>query len=142
MRFMLLMYPGPGFDKPFDQITDMPLEAFEEMDKFNKRLSDAGKLLSGDGLHPSSEGAIVSFRTPDKKAAVTDGPFPESKEVLGGYWIIQADSLAEAVDWASQVPAWGSEQIEVRRIYDFDDFPQEIQDAAPFEKSVMQQGQS
>lgn len=136
MRFMLLMYPGPGFDKPFDQV-DMPLEMFEEMDKFNKRLSDAGKLLSGEGLQPSSEGAIVSFRNKDKKPVVTDGPFAETREVLGGYWIIQADSLQEAVDWASQVPTWGSEQIEVRRIYDFDDFPQEIQDAVPFEKSVM-----
>ncbi len=136
MRFMLLMYPGPGFDKPFDQV-DMPLEMFEEMDKFNKRLSDAGKLLSGEGLQPSSEGAIVSFRNKDKKPVVTDEPFAETREVLGGYWIIQADSLQEAVDWASQVPTWGSEQIEVRRIYDFDDFPQEIQDAVPFEKSVM-----
>lgn len=137
MRFMLLMYPGPGFDKPFDQI-DLPTEVFEEMDTFNKRLADAGKLLSGDGLQPSSEGAIVSFRNQEKKPVVIDGPFPESKEVLGGYWIIQADSLQEAVDWASQVPVSGSEQIEVRRIYDFDDFPQELQDAASFEKSVMQ----
>ena len=136
MRFMLLMYPGPGFDKPFDQV-DMPLEMFEEMDKFNKRLSDAGKLLSGEGLQPSSEGAIVSFRNKDKKPVVTDGPFAETREVLGGFWIIEADSLQEAVDWASQVPTWGSEQIEVRRIYDFDDFPQEVQDAVPFEKSVM-----
>jgi hypothetical protein len=140
MRFMLLMYPGPGFDKPLDQI-DVSLDTFEEMDKFNKRLSDAGKLLSGEGLQPSSEGAVVSFRNKGKKAVVTDGPFPESKEVLGGFWIIQADSLEEAVDWASQVPTGGTEQIEVRRIYDFDDFPQELQDAAPFEKAVMQ-GQS
>jgi hypothetical protein len=140
MRFMLLMYPGPGYDKPFDQI-DAPLEMFEEMDKFNKRLTEAGKMLSGDGLQPSSEGALVSFRNKDKKAAVTDGPFPESREVLGGYWIIKADSLEEAVDWASQIPNGGTETIEVRRIYDFDDFPQEIQNATPFEKSVMQ-GQS
>ena len=135
MRFMLLMYPGPGFDKPFDQI-DMPVEEFAEMDAFNKRLGDAGKLLSGEGLHPSSEGAIVSFRNKDKKAMVTDGPFTESKEVLGGFWIIQADSLEEAVSWASQIPTGGTEQIEVRRIYDLDDFPQELQDASPYEQSV------
>lgn len=137
MRFMLLMYPGPGFDKPFDQV-EVPTEGFEEMDNFNKRLSDAGKLLAVDGLRPSSEGAIVSFRNKDKEPIVTDGPFAESKEVLGGYWIIQADSLQEAIGWASQVPVGGTEQIEVRRIYDFDDYPQELQDAAPFEKSVMQ----
>ena len=135
MRFMLLMYPGPGFDKPFDEL-DIPLDVFEEMDTFNQRLSESGKLLSGDGLHPSSQGAIVSFRNADKKPVVTDGPFPESKEVLGGYWIIQADSLAEAVDWARQVPNSGTEMIEVRRIYDFSDFPQDVQDAVPFEKSM------
>jgi len=135
MRFMLLMYPGPGFDKPFDEL-NIPADTFEEMDQFNKRLSESGKLLSGDGLHPSSQGAIVSFRNPDTQPLVTDGPFPESKEVLGGYWIIQADSLAEAVDWARQVPHSGAEMIEVRRIYDFGDFPQDVQDAAPFEKSV------
>ncbi len=135
MRFMLLMYPGPGFDKPFDEL-DIPIDVFEEMDKFNKRLGESGKLLSGDGLHPSSQGAIVSFRNSGKKPVVTDGPFPESKEVLGGYWIIQADSLAEAVDWARQVPNGGHEMIEVRRIYDFSDFPQDVQDAAPFEKSM------
>lgn len=135
MRFMMLMYPGPGYDKPFDQL-QLPLDAFADMDAFNKRLSDAGKLLSGEGLHPSSEGAVVSFRNPTRTGVVTDGPFPESKEVLGGFWIIEADSLAEAVDWASQVPNGGTEMIEVRRIYDFDEFPQEVQDAVPFEKSM------
>ncbi|MCA9858789.1 MAG: hypothetical protein KC438_03665 [Thermomicrobiales bacterium] len=138
MRFMLLMYPGPGFDEPFDE-AEMPVEAVEEMDNFNKRLSDAGKLLSVDGLHHSSEGAIVSFRNKNKKAVVIDGPFSESKEVLGGYWIIQADSLQEAIDWASQVPVGGTEQIEVRRIQEFDELPQEAQDAAPFERSVATQ---
>lgn len=136
MRFMMLMYPGPGFDKPFDEI-EMPIETVEEMDNFNKRLSDAGKLISGDGLHSSRQGALVSFRNKEKKAVVTDGPFPETREVLGGYWIIQADSLEEAIDWARQVPCGGTEQIEVRRIYEFEDFPQEFQDAAPFEKAYL-----
>jgi hypothetical protein len=133
MRYMLLMYPG--FDKSIEE-ADIPVELFAEMDKFNKRLTDAGKMLAGDGLRPSKEGARVSYRNKDKKPVVTDGPFPESKEILGGYWIIEADSLQEAVDWASQVPVMGTEMIEVRRIYDLSDFPQEIQDAVPFEQSM------
>jgi hypothetical protein len=133
MRFMLLMYPG--FDKSIEE-ADIPVELFSEMDTFNKRLSDAGKMLDGQGLHPSKEGARVSYRNKDKKPVVTDGPFTESKEILGGYWIIEADSLQEAVDWASQVPVIGTEMIEVRRIYELSDFPQEVQDAVPFEKSM------
>ena len=133
MRFMMLMYPG--FDKPIDE-ANVPVELFAEMDAYNKRLSDAGKMLGGDGLHPSSQGARVSYRNKEKKPVVTDGPFTESKEVLGGYWIIEADSLEEAVEWASQVPVMGSEMIEVRRIYELSDFPQEVQDAVPFEQST------
>lgn len=133
MRFMMLMFPG--FDKPFDEI-DFPTELFAEMDAFNKRLSEAGKMLAGEGLHPSKEGARVSYRNKDKQPVVTGGPFTESKEVLGGYWLIEADSLQEAIDWASQVPVMGTEMIEVRRVYDLSDFPQEIQDAVPFEKSI------
>ena len=133
MKFMLLMYPG--FDKPIEEV-DFPVELFAEMDKLNKRMADAGVLLAGDGLHPSKEGARVSYRNKDKKPVVTDGPFTESKEVLGGYWLIEAASLEEAIDWASQVPVMGTEMIEVRRVYEFSDFPQEAQDASPFEKSV------
>lgn len=137
MRFMLLMYPG--FDTSIENV-EVPAELFSEMDAFNKRMSDAGVLLSGDGLHPSSEGAVVDFRNEDKRPTVMDGPFAESKEVLGGYWIIQADSLQQAIDWAKQVPVMGTERIEIRRIYEFEDFPQELQDAAPFEKAVRDSG--
>lgn len=133
MKFMLLMYPG--FDKSFDEV-DVPVELFAEMDKLNKRMSDAGVMLAGDGLHPSKEGARVSYRNKDKKPVVTDGPFTESKEVLGGYWLIEAASLEEAIDWASQVPVMGTEMIEVRRVYELADFPQDVQDAVPFERSA------
>lgn len=135
MRFMLLMYPG--HDKPIEE-ADVPVELFTEMDNLNKRMVEAGVMLAGDGLHPSKEGARVSYRNKDKKPVVTDGPFTESKEVLGGYWLIEAASLEEAIDWASQVPNMGTEMIEIRRVYDLSDFPQEIQDAAPFEKSVLE----
>lgn len=135
MRFMLLMYPG--FDKPIEE-ADVPVELFTEMDNLNKRMVEAGVMLAGDGLHPSKEGARVSYRNKDKKPVVTDGPFTESKEILGGYWLIEAASLEEAIDWASQVPVMGTEMVEVRRVYDLADFPQEIQDAAPFEKSFLE----
>lgn len=133
MKFILLMYPG--FDKSFDEV-DVPVELFAEMDKLNKRMSDAGVMLAGDGLHPSKEGARVSYRNKDKKPVVTDGPFTESKEVLGGYWLIEAASLEEAINWASQVPVMGTEMIEVRRVYELADFPQDAQDAVPFERSA------
>lgn len=133
MRFMLLMYPG--FDQPIED-ANVPVELFAEMDKLNKRMSDAGVMLAGDGLHPSKEGARVSYRNNDKTPVVTDGPFAESKEILGGYWLIEAASLEEAIGWASQVPVMGTEMIEVRRVYDLADFPQDIQDAVPFEQSM------
>lgn len=135
MRFMMLMYPG--FDKALDEI-DVPVELFGEMDAFNKRLADAGKMLGGEGLHPSRLGARVSFRNKEKKPVVTDGPFTESKEILGGYWLIEADSLEEAVALASQAPVMGTEMIEIRRVYELSDFPQEIQDAVPFERGLSQ----
>lgn len=132
MRFMMLMYPG--FDQTIDE-AKVPVELFAEMDAYNKRLSESGQLLGGDGLHPSRNGARVNFRNQDKKPVVTDGPFTESKEILGGYWLIEVDSLEEAIDLASQIPVMGTEMIEIRQVYDLADFPQEIQNAVPFEKA-------
>jgi len=122
MRFMMLMYP---------QIEESEWEpegeAFEAMGRYNEELQKAGMLLSLDGLRPPSEGASVSFDE-QGKATVTDGPFTEAKEVVGGYWLIQARTEEEALAWASRVPG-ESCRVEVRRIFEIEDFPQEIRDA-------------
>ena len=126
MRFMMLMIP-----KGYESATPgtMPdAKAVESMMKYNKELQDAGVLLALDGLHPPSMGARVSFR--NGRAKVTDGPFAEAKEVLGGYWMIQVKSREEAIAWASRCPGGDNEVIEVRQVQEFEDFPVDVQQAA------------
>jgi hypothetical protein len=126
MRFMMLMIPK-GYEnaKP----GAMPdAKAVSAMMKYNESLQKAGVLLALDGLHPPSMGARVSFS--GGKPQVTDGPFSEAKEVLGGYWMIQVKSKEEAVAWASRCPASGDEIIEVRQVQEFADFPADVQEAA------------
>ena len=126
MRFMMLMIPG-GYEnaKP----GTMPdAKAVEAMDKYNASLQKAGILLALDGLHPPSMGARVSFR--GGKAKVTDGPFAETKEVVGGYWMIQVKSREEAIEWASRCPASDNDVIELRQVMEFSDFPPDVAEAA------------
>lgn len=126
MRFMLLMIPK-GYEnaKP----GTMPeAEAVAAMMKYNEELQNAGVLLSLEGLHPLSMGARVSFA--GGKPLVTDGPFAETREVLGGFWMIRVNSKEEAVAWASRCPASDNEIIEIRQVQEFADFPPEIQKAA------------
>ena len=94
------------------------------MMKYNESLQKAGVLLALDGLHPPSMGARVTF--PDGKPHVVDGPFPEAKEVLGGYWIIQVKSREEAIAWASRCPAGPNEVIEIRQVQEMADFPADV----------------
>src|SRR5256886_10090458 len=108
MRFMMLMIPK-GYEKA-DPGTMPDAKAVDKMMKYNESLQKAGVLLALDGLHPPSMGARVSF--PGGKAKVTDGPFAEAKEVVGGYWMIQVKSKAEAVQWASRAPMGENEIIE------------------------------
>jgi hypothetical protein len=89
-------------------------EAVDRMMKYNEQLQRAGVLLALDGLHPPSMGARVSFAGGAPK--VTDGPFAEAKEVLGGYWMIQVKSKEEAIEWATRCPASDNEIIEVRQV--------------------------
>ena len=126
MRFMMLMIPkGYESAKP----GAMPsAEAVSAMMKYNESLKKAGVLLSLDGLHPPSMGARVSF--PEGKPVVTDGPFPEAKEVLGGYWMIQVRSREEAIEWAKRCPASPNEVIEIRQVQELADFPADVQKAA------------
>ena len=126
MRFMMLMIPK-GYEKASPGA--MPdAKAVAAMMKYNESLQKAGVLLALDGLHPPSMGARVSF--PGGKPMVTDGPFIESKEVLGGYWMIQVKSKAEAIEWASRCPASENEVIELRQVQEFSDFPSDVQEAA------------
>ena len=105
-----------------------PADAVAKMMKYNEELAKAGALVALDGLHPVAKGARISFS--GGKAKVTDGPFIESKEVLGGYWIIQVKSKEEAVEWARRVPAAEGDVIEVRQIFEMSDFPDDIKKAA------------
>lgn len=126
MRFMMLMLPK-GYEKA--EPGAMPdAKAVAAMMKYKESLQKAGVLLALDGLHPPSMGARVSFS--GGKAKVTDGPFTEAKEVVGGYWMIQVKSKEEAVEWASRCPAGDNEVIEVRQVQEFADFPADVQEAA------------
>lgn len=123
MRFMLLMIPK-GYESA--QPGTMPdAKHVEAMMKFNESLQKAGVLLALDGLHPPSMGARITFE--NGKARVSDGPFAEAKELLGGYWMLQVKSKEEAIAWASRCPALGNEIIEVRQVQEFSDFPADIQ---------------
>lgn len=96
------------------------------MGKYNEELQKAGVLLALDGLTPpSTMSARVTFK--DGKSLVTDGPFTEAKEVVGGYWVIDVKSREEALEWASRIPGKDSEMVEVRRFFDLTDFPDDIQ---------------
>jgi hypothetical protein len=124
MRFMMLMIPK-GYENAAPGTVPADVKAVSAMMKYNESLQKAGVLLALDGLHPPSMGARITF--PGGKAKVTDGPFTEAKEVLGGYWMIQVRSKEEAIAWASRCPAGENETIEIRQVQEVADFPENIQ---------------
>jgi hypothetical protein len=126
MRFMMLMIPK-GYEQAAPG-TIPDAKAVAAMMKYNEDLQKAGVLLALDGLHPPSMGARVSFA--GGKPKVTDGPFAEAKEVVGGYWMIQVRSREEAIEWASRCPASENETIELRQVQELSDFPADVQAAA------------
>jgi hypothetical protein len=126
MRFMMLMIPLGYETAPPDVKLDP--ERVAAMMKYNQALKDAGVLITLDGLHPPSMGARVSFA--GGKPLVTDGPFTEAKEVLGGYWMIDVASRDEAIAWAKKCPAGPNEIIEIRQVQEMADFPEDVQQAA------------
>jgi hypothetical protein len=135
MRFMMVVIPK-GYEKAKPgAMPDAKLVA--EMSTYNESLQKAGVLLSMEGLHPPSMGARVSFA--GGKPKVIDGPFTEAKEVIGGFWIIQVKSKAEAVEWAKRCPMPDSEIIEVRQVQEFEDFPEDVQRAASGEPALRKQ---
>lgn len=126
MRFMMLMIPLGYETAPADVQLDP--ERVAAMMRYNEALKDAGVLITLDGLHPPSMGARVSFAA--GVPVVTDGPFTEAKEVLGGYWMIDVASREEAIAWAKECPASANEIIEIRQVQEMSDFPPEVQAAA------------
>jgi hypothetical protein len=125
MRFMMLMIPK-GYEKAHPGAVPSA-EAVDAMMKYNESLRTAGVLLALDGLHPLSAGARVEFS--GGKHIVTDGPFIETREALGGYWMIDVPSKAEAVAWASRCPGDDC-TIEVRQVFEMSEFPEDVQKVA------------
>ena len=126
MRFMMLMIPQ-GYEAAAPG-TMPTAEAVAAMMKYNEALKEAGVLITLEGLHPPSMGARVSFA--GGKPLVTDGPFIEAKDVIGGYWMIEVSSKEEAIEWARRCPASNNETIELRQVQEMADFPADIQEAA------------
>jgi hypothetical protein len=122
MRFMVLMIPG---DTTYEKGAMPDAEAVGKMMKFNEDLAKAGVLLALDGLHPSAKGARLKFSN-GGKSTVTDGPFTEAKELIGGYWLWQVKSKEEALAWAKRCPADDGDTLEIRQVFDAADFGPEI----------------
>lgn len=133
MKFVMFMIPkvyqpdtregeraGEGFTPPAD--------AVEAMMRFNEELAKSGALVELDGLHSPQEGVRVAFS--EDGPLVTDGPFIESSEVVGGYWIIDVASREEAVEWARRCPAAEGEVIEIRKVFEMEEFPEDVRKAA------------
>ena len=126
MRFMMLVIPKAYEHAKADFVPSADLVA--KMTKYNESLTKAGVLLGLDGLHPPVKGARVKFV--GGKPKVTDGPFTESKELVGGYWVIQVKSQEEAVEWAKRAPMLDGDIIEVRQVQEIEDFPPDVRKAA------------
>jgi hypothetical protein len=128
MRFMMFMIPSPEQQARIDGGDSIPdVESVAAMSKYNEAMLEAGVMLSGEGLHPRSEGARVEFR--GGKGTVVDGPFAEAKEVIGGFWMIEVKSREEAVQWALRCPEKNC-TLELRRVYELEEFPPDVQAAA------------
>jgi hypothetical protein len=119
MRFMMIMIPEVYRKQVSPDFVPDP-EAIRQMGAYNEQLQKAGVLLALDGLTPPSAATRVSFST--GKPLVTDGPFAETKEVVGGYWMIKVASRGEAIAWARRCPAGAGDVIEVRQVFEPGDF--------------------
>ena len=120
MRFMVLV---PG--SPESEAGEMPsTEMLEAMTKYNEGLVKAGVMLAGEGLHPTSKGAKVRFD--GRERTVIDGPFTEAKEIVAGYWIWECSSRDEAIEWLKRAPFDGGTEIELRQIFELDDFNEQL----------------
>jgi hypothetical protein len=116
MRFMVMMFPGPDAEAG-----RMPSEQdLTAMGAYNEELAKAGIILAGEGLQPTSKGARIRFS--GGKPQVSDGPFTEAKEIIGGFWLWQVKSKEEAVAWATRCPASPGQMLELRQVFEASDF--------------------
>jgi hypothetical protein len=113
---------------PADESVTPTTEMFEEVSAYNERLVKAGIMLDGAGLKPSAKGAQIVFG--DGKTSVVDGPFTEAKEIIGGFWMLDVKSKEEAVEWAKRVPVTNTDFVELRQVFEMEDFPEDVQRAA------------
>jgi len=120
MRFMVIVKA----DKDSEAGVLPSEQMLAEMGKFNEQLAKAGIMLAGEGLQPSSKGARIKFD--GKKRTVTDGPFAETKELVAGFWVIQVKSKDEAIEWMKRAPFDGGTEIELRQVFEEDDFGAEF----------------
>jgi len=123
MRFMVIIKSDKNSEAGILP-TKENKEMFAAMGKFNEELAKAGVMLAGEGLQPSSKGKRVRFS--GKLRAVIDGPFTESKELIGGFWLWQVKSMEEAVEWLKRAPFDGGTEVEIRQVYEVSDFPAEV----------------
>ena len=115
MRFMVLVPAGKESEAGV-----LPDEKMlTEMNKFNEEMVNAGVMLAGEGLHPTSKGARIKYA--DGKTTVIDGPFTESKELIAGFWLIQVKSKEEAIAWMKRAPFGGGTVLELRQVFDPED---------------------
>lgn len=126
MRFMMLVIPRAYETATADFVP--PADLVARMATFNESLSKAGVLLGLEGLRPPARAARVTFE--GGKPRVKDGPFTETKEMIGGFWMIQVRSREEAVEWARRAPMLDGDIIEIRQVQEMEDFPEDVRKAA------------
>ena len=116
MRFMVLVKADAKSEAGVLPSADLVVA----MGKFNQEMADAGVLLAGEGLHPSSKGARIRFD--GSKVTVSDGPFLETQDLVSGFWLIEVTSKAEAIEWCSRIPFADGEEVELRQVFEAADF--------------------
>jgi hypothetical protein len=120
MRFMVMVKANKDSEAGVMPSTEL----LTAMGKYNEELVKAGVMLAGEGLHPSSKGKRIRFS--GKKRTVIDGPFAETKELIAGFWLWQAKSMDEAVEWLKRAPFDGGEEVEIRQVFETEDFGAEL----------------
>jgi len=119
MRFMVIVKGGPGYEDG-----EMPSEQeLAEMGKYNEELANAGIMLAGEGLHPTSKGARIRYDGDER--SVTEGPFGEGEDLIAGFWLIQTKTKEEAIDWVKRAP-FREGEVEIRQVFEEDDFGDEL----------------